>query len=62
MVWSMHVTRLSCCYLIFVKVAMFKVHGAVLPHAKGSTRDWFGKGMEKEDLFGKDWTDVVVSG
>lgn len=26
---------------------MFKVHGAVLPHAEGSTRHRFGDGVEK---------------
>ena len=45
--------RLTCCYIIFVKLAMFEVHAAVLSYAKASIMNWFGEGVEKkeEDLF-----------
>lgn len=37
----------TCCYLISVELALFKVHTAALPSAKISTVNLFGEGVEK---------------
>lgn len=56
--------RLTCCYLLFVKLAMFKVHAAVLSYAEVSMMNWFGEGVEKIEriyLMGRNGTGVWLS-
>lgn len=56
--------RLTCCYLLFVKLVMFKVHAAVLSYAKVSMMNCFGEGVEKIKriyLTGRNGTDVWLS-
>lgn len=43
--------RLTRCYLIFVKLAVFEVNAAVLSYAKGSTMNWFGGDGKKSRGF-----------
>lgn len=54
-------TRLTCCYVIFLKQAMFKAHAAVC-YATDSMMNRFGEGLEKiKRMFdGKNWDRCVV--